>query len=384
MLAAGSRQAGNVVDSLEYVPGTAVWGALATAFVIDKGGRLRGTDRQRFDELFHGQGLRFGNLYPCHLEAGDRLFPSLPIPRSALTCRSSPGFQLDEAPSAGNEDLSHGVADSLLLGVSRHGKCERCDGRCEPLDGFYCVTKKRQEAYPGREAGVRSVVPRMRSTMHNKIEDTTGLTERGNLFGLTSLESGQYLSGMISVPEAANIDGVWPEEQWFPIVLGKGKSKQGTAVAHIEEVAAEVALRDLWDQTLKDRLSNIQELSFTLTLISDAIVMDNWLLFHVGISPLLAEWSRLCGAKEIEQVKAFTGYRRFSGWSGIDRRPRGEQAALIKGSCFHLKVVGADPNKLANLLTNVETEGIGFRRNEGFGSVLINDSFHRLVQELVV
>jgi hypothetical protein len=71
------------------------------------------------------------------------------------------------------------------------------------------------------------------------------------------------------------------------------------------------------------------------------------------------------------------------GWQTAHRLPKERDMAITAGSVFLFSVSrSVDEGKLKKALKRWEDEGIGWRRSEGFGQVLICDPWH-LTQEMV-
>jgi hypothetical protein len=94
---ATSRAVGNVQESLDFIRGTLLRGALAKIWIKCNNKKAD----NEFKEIFTGDNVAFGNLY---FEGAN------PIPFSALTCKYYPGFKGD----SNKNGVKHGVFDILL------------------------------------------------------------------------------------------------------------------------------------------------------------------------------------------------------------------------------------------------------------------------------
>lgn len=138
---AKKRNVGNVIETLDYIPGSTIRGALADLFLKKFGGYVNETktwankkNEEIFNALFISARSRFGN---CYIR-GTRL-----IPLTASSCKYSPGFNNGHVG-----DVEHGVFDQLQkisiyeLNAKRNDLLDICQfGECKaPLDrfsGFY-------------------------------------------------------------------------------------------------------------------------------------------------------------------------------------------------------------------------------------------------------
>ena len=74
----------------------------------------------------------------------------------------------------------------------------------------------------------------------------------------------------------------------------------------------------------------------------------------------------------VERAAAAT--RRVDGWSGTWGLPREQAIAIASGSVYHLHC-GGDVVRFQERLKELESDGIGLRRNEGFGWVAVNPAW---------
>lgn len=125
-------------ETLDYVPGNALLGALAEIH------RSSGSASNQFADFFLSGAVQYANLYPAKFEAKalQRVeLPVLPLPRTARSCKRFEGFRFDSC---------HGVTDALiqllLFELSDQTNCQvmeevmKCPSCFEPLNelpGFY-------------------------------------------------------------------------------------------------------------------------------------------------------------------------------------------------------------------------------------------------------
>ena len=127
---------------------------------------------------------------------------------------------------------------------------------------------------------------------------------------------------------------------------------------------------------MKEFLSDSRETYFALTLNSDAILVDRFLRF---VSPLNENilYDYFPEDLTFELVDSYCSTRIVQGWSNIHKLPKENDLALIKGSTFLYKIErGTDKQRLINYFTHIETNGIGERKAEGFGEVIVCHPFH--------
>ena len=134
---------------------------------------------------------------------------------------------------------------------------------------------------------------------------------------------------------------------------------------------------------LPTRVQNTNNI--VLTLLSDAIVTDQWGRFERGFE---ATWLRreLCLPAGASVEIAFENHQQccFSAVRSIDTfnvklgLPRARDSALTAGSSVRLTFASISLPELQKLLEKAEYRGIGLRRDEGFGRVAFN---HPIYQE---
>jgi hypothetical protein len=116
----------------------------------------------------------------------------------------------------------------------------------------------------------------------------------------------------------------------------------------------------------------------SLTLVSDAIVVDERLRFRPALD--VQDLERECPALKgwiVRLEKAATTSRAISGWHGGAGLPRPDDLGIAMGSAF-LYLCKEDTNQapLVEALEQLEAYGIGCRRVEGYGRVVVCAPWH--------
>lgn len=384
LMLSGSHEVGNVNTSLDYITGTSLRGACAARFLQNA------EINDSFYQLFCSDDVRFENLYPAYVKLNEsRLpdyFPSQPIPLSARTCKGYSGFY-DPV-----EEDQHGVTDTLC--EWNQGKnCGVCDAPLENFEGFYYRAGTDRDWNSPRLVTVNSLM-----TMHNEIEDRTQRSEDGALFTFDGKDRWQVFIGNIyfmdeqATDDCATFKKVLQfEKGGEPLMVSIGKRRSGgRGLISVElSVGEDTAFppRDViyedFDQrfdeyVLRSEMNNDDNgVSFTITLFSDAIVTDKWLRSKTALTTeVLAEELQLENADDLELMKPFFSASRIvSGWNDAHKLQKVDDIAIKKGASFRYRFKG-DKQDIYEKLRKLEKDGIGFRRNEGFGRVIINHPFH--------
>ena len=120
---------------------------------------------------------------------------------------------------------------------------------------------------------------------------------------------------------------------------------------------------------------------FSVDLQSDAILTaeDGWQQSMVLTAPILQKMTG-CNT-HIELVRSFSNYDYVSGWNTAWGLPKEIDLATRIGSVFVFHT--SDIESWKQHLKELEDNGIGNRREEGFGQILICDPFHLRMREQV-
>ena len=193
---------------------------------------------------------------------------------------------------------------------------------------------------------------------------------------LSHLERGQTFTAQWSVADEARaaLERLVPDEGVL-LRLGKAKSRQGG------EVRLRLTKIELSEKSRTDRIDTLQAAAqklggrlagkkvVSITLLSPAIVVDEFLRSRSWIEPedvgLSGDWAPAAWFSELVCI---------SGWHAAARMPRSEDWAMAAGSCFLF--AGTGTQDLAEWMGELEENGIGERRDQGFGEVRCCDEFH--------
>jgi CRISPR-associated Csx10 family RAMP protein len=139
--------------------------------------------------------------------------------------------------------------------------------------------------------------------------------------------------------------------------------------------------------------------AFCLTLPTGAILVDDLLRYAwdpanmVGWLPRLPDIDdqRAILDREPSHVEegrlwaltSNTRQERIRGWNSAHGLPRQDEWGVERGAVYGYWFEGDGASRAALMLRldRLQSEGIGLRRNEGFGAISISDEFHRLYHE---
>lgn len=415
MLYVGAQKpyGGNFMESWSHLPGGIVRGAVAHFLLAQC---PQGEDQQRdhhrcpereecrFYQLF-GSGdsteIIFTHGYPQDV-LGERTWT---LPATARSCKHQPGFRPDEQREARERPGKrprerHGAFDILLSQLAYEElqprmlvwkarcPCPGCGGRIDRFSGFYHRLHEegyRQVASPRKGRLLRAAINRRRNTAEDEM-----------LYSLEAIEAGQLLAGSLILPrqKRALVEEALCETL-LTLPLGGGGSR-GLGRVELKEIKEaerpdldplpkrlEQFNRALEEQrALYSRFDPREPLQtgkyfFTIDFQSEAILVDRFGRRCTILSPELL-WGVLGLTGKLpqpERVRSYTSPIYLGGWSTAWRMPKEVMLGVSAGSLFVYGVEEVTEELLASL-EQAEQQGLGERREEGLGRVVVCDPFH--------
>lgn len=310
-------ETGNLVRSFAYVPGSVFRGALAAAWIREKGTPNRATpsDRQEFLTLFEGS-IHYGPLLPQNARVAAL---------SELRCKYAP----KPSCSAFVSDLATRLRRDISPPPTA---CPSCDG---PL-----------EAGKGEIRGVELVES---TRVALTAGDETAVD--GQLYGRLGLPSQTVLAGRIRG------DHAWLRARSGSYLrLGGTLSVSGSAKVTLE-ACPQPAPQPRSDGVVCIRLS------------SPGIFVDD--ATRPQLDPREDELKERLGSVAVQIERRWVRPVLVGGWHAASHLPKPmEHAASLGSTWWILPSRPVGPDALARL----EAEGLGLRRTEGFGSLCVNPS----------
>ncbi|MEM3563790.1 MAG: RAMP superfamily CRISPR-associated protein [Candidatus Jordarchaeaceae archaeon] len=366
LLIADRSESGNRYHTNTYIPGYTFLGSLAWRAAE----RCDLSDKavyENFIRLFRRGGVKVSPLYPA-FKLNDNVYSSIPSPQDFLTCKLNPEFQVQ----------GHGV-EGFATHMEEPESCEICGTPLEPIVKFLPIREKPETITVGLEA----IDVALREEMHITIKPETGITEKGVLFGYVSLESGQYFNGCLEVEDwinFANFMGIDTNNKdiTFELRVGKAFSRGHGRIKvwlHPEDNPENIFL----GKPLEERVTDLTQ-PITMTLITDTILLDNWGRFLNTLDKGLLE--KLLGV-EVEVINTYVKPKNIDGFNTHIGLPKWRDTAIIAGSSIGFKI--KNPNNrdtLLKRLKEIEREGVGMRREEGFGRVAFNHPIYSKNKEV--
>ena len=372
--------------------GTVVRGALASSY-LQRHGRADETFKRLFlDEV----ACRFGPLDP-----GPRVFPL-----TAASCK--------------HDGLGHALVDQLWFRAAQHHaigrvsgaainpwlECSQCAADLKPQDGFWRAdggTLYEMRVEPDHVAA------------HVGIDRSTATAADEMFFTLEAIApSGKEtdLYGWIQANDAAlgALERLLHEEDGR-VSMGHARTRgYGDVVLRLEHARASEDATSMmqrwnkWSCALSDFLASAPDsvrecqpdrLYFALSFPTGAVIVDRFLRYSVDpavmidwLPPMSAAGNAFplegrpvrqldsCGA--VRWIAAVTRHERLRGWNAAHGLPRQDDWAVARGAVYLYCFEGAQSERepLIERLESLTGDGIGLRRNEGFGVVDVCDEFH--------
>ena len=394
-----ARSLGAGMETLPYIPGTALRGALAAAFLAADDAAT-----PSFRLLF--EGTRFNNLYPAGVTATTA---SVPLPLSSVTCSHLPGFLADGGHGVGGlllpAEAARLSAEAAIVpgGASVATRSPTIDVdallRCRS-----CPDERRRLPVPGTvpwggycawHDGTPHLAP-----VHNAaaIERQAAGRDGPQQQVVTvrqTLPSGQQFSGEVIFPdnETAELVTQLLGRQEHQLWVGAGRSR-GLGAIRVASSAVSIPSDDLVQRqhaltkALEERCQRTgvplpdDRWYVTLTLRSAALVPDAFGRWQqsIGADTLMQESGLPAGAWQLRQ--AYVAQLPIEGWNAALGLPKPDAVAIAAGSCWLFRVQGVSVDELSAALQRLQDNGIGERRPEGYGVIGICDPLHWQVQEL--
>ena len=378
--------------------GTLVRGALASIYL-----QQHGEADDRFRRLFLDErACRFGPLDPA----------SQVFPLTAVSCK--------------RQGLRHALADQLWFRVAQHHMaghvsaetdsawrgCERCKREKRETD------LKAQEGFWQEDRGRLLEIKgdRRQVAAHVGIDRRTGTAADAVFYTLEALApSGREadLHGWIKADDdALDVLRRLLHEEDARISIGRARTRGygdmrmqlGDPIPE-EVLQAQVERWNRWSEDLVDFLGapplGVPGLApdgfyFALSFPVGAVLVDRFLRYTLDPAdmigwlpsmptvtaafPLSSRPVRSLGSGgAVRWIAAVTRHERLRGWNAAHGLPRQDEWVVARGATYVYRFEGTpgERDSLHERLASLGEDGMGLRRNEGFGVVTVCDEFHR-------
>ena len=380
----GRKPTGQVIEAVQHIRGGLLRGAVADAWLAAS---ESGEPDADFKELFLGEcaGL-FRNCYPG----------SSVLPATAFGCKDFGGL-----PTADGEK-KHGVFDTLLerlvsekADLLYDPKCPHCgddEGRVEAQKGFYTQSNGSDEKRAlNTRLLTRVAINRQRKVAADELlynlNAVDWLSTDGKNSKNVSLDgSARIPSGLVCKvadtlqKEVRRLGG--GSSRGLGRVCVKVENRDDTDSLEKRICDFNTELEKVWDAYSCLPHVNIEAFDggyFSVALQSDAILEQDWQRRMVITKEMLQEMAD-CTA-DVKLIRSFASYDYVSGWNAAWGLPKETELATCMGSVFVFRT--PDIDAWIPALRHLEKIGVGSRREEGFGQILVCDPFHLRTREQI-
>ncbi|MFN8578244.1 MAG: RAMP superfamily CRISPR-associated protein [Candidatus Sericytochromatia bacterium] len=357
----------NFPSCSDYISGSLLRGALAGQYI-------REYEEDDFFNSVFPENTIFGNLYPVN-ENITSFFPS-----SAVSCK--------------RYGLEHGVKDNLFI-FSAQELFFNKNHSLKNLEKSYCCNNKntcnhdlkpQTGFYYKKDNSIKTVKVEKQVHIHTGINRDTGNVQEGIFYSLEEIspyytdknnEKFKLLfEGEISIKEnhIEKFKNFCSENEFF-MGSDKSRGKGRVKISSIEEITTSNDLNERlnhfnlkYQEYLKKNfnLDYSNDFFFSLDFTSDSILLDKFLRYSY-LSLEMEKFNLIFQSVSSLNIK---------GWNSLWGLPKETEIAVKKGSCYLFSIPKSDINSLKEILTHWEENGLGLRKNEGFGKVLISNPFH--------
>jgi CRISPR-associated protein Csx10 len=235
------------------------------------------------------------------------------------------------------------------------------------------------EGFWTKESGcVRFYKEKRRINIHNRRDRTKGrssqTTGEGEIFRYDAIDAGQTFQAVI-LCEEINTDLLKLLEESENLWLG---GSQSAGYGHTQ--ITDIQLHDNWNEV--DSPDNRTEHeNLTITLLSDLILRDEWGQYAVippspqqVSAPLTSTLEKVLkrilelDSIQLKPKESFTSSTLIGGFNRKWGLPLPQVPALAAGSVFVFENIEITPEQIQQL----EAEGLGERRIDGFGRIAVN------------
>jgi len=352
----------NISLSHDYLPGSSLLGMFAGLYIQkhlpdEKKKTLAHTDED-FATLFLSGKLRFLNGYPLSRDKQR----TLPIPRSILT------------PKRRSSDYFETLFEEQKADDPKKTEVEKKAGQDDrpntPKAGF-CLMKYNS----GRLDFERPEIKKTYHFHHRRTDQLAGRNVDGTIFNYEALEKDQaFGASLIGDAETVKLFQAKFGSDKRGARLGRSKN---TEYGQVEIEWKTAAVNECLSQ------KEIEGDSFVITLLSDAILLNEYgqsevsvKVFAENLTRLLAKFEITLAKNQLQVEKHFLQSTVTENYVGIWKARKPSMSAFTMGSCFRFSLnpalKAAQETKLVEALSHLQNEGIGIRRNEGLGRVAVN------------
>lgn len=320
----------NTVSTYDYIPGTTILGIFAGKYISKYNlGNSANTD-ENFRKIFLDGVIKFSNCYIIGKNTEYEMYP-LPKALNHHKRKSDKFFNyLNDKSSDCIKEENKNISDF------------------KSATGYGIIIEK--------NIYTKNVSKGL--NFHHKRDKSTGSTEKGMIFNYEYIKPGTVFHGELtgSKEYLETLKETIIENE----ILRAGRSKSAQY--------GEIILK--WNGDISEVIYNEKKTGNTVsratTLISDLIIYNEYGMPSTDYGDLEKYLKKASGSGDLKVRKMYLYQDNFENYVSHWKLKKPLEACFAKGSCFIIE--GIDENKL----NEWETNGIGERTGEGFGSIKVD------------
>lgn len=342
--------------SYSYIPGSMVRGGVIGRYLKQHGLQELDLDNDEVKRLFfNANSTKYLNAYLLSNE-GKR---TLPVARSWFK---------DKDAELTDEFLEIRICD---FGIEKNDELENP----KFIGESFCIKKSDSITLykEKRKINIHNQRDRKqgRSTQIRGNPQTNQLQGKGQIFRYEAIDIGQSFQAVIICSNDADANLLISLLQKSEDIWLGGSQTAGYGYLKINNIK----IVDNWDEVHVSPNNRTERDFFTVTLLSDLILRDEWGQYAI-IPPSAHNTTSAPVKQEIEKIlnvklKPLISYTSSTLLGGFNRKwglPIPQVTAFAAGSVFTFEALDINPDAIRD----IEAKGIGERRNEGFGRIAIN------------
>lgn len=336
----------NTVDSLSYIPGSTLRGALASKYLHNNNLDTSSAHKDAgFYRLFLSQQLRYENAYQVQYD-GHKPVYLRPFPYCFQVKKSYE----DEFVNAFVPEAAFEPENKIKRGYYDHKNIYKI---------YFSSGPQRERNFHMSRNGADGTRTDLR--LH-------GTSDGGTIFHYEALQKGQdfhaSIRGDIELLQEL-FDGVMGQGNTLQLRLGRSRQVQYGGVELSRGELREIEHSD-WD---KDG-------ELLIELDSPAIILNGFGFPEVSPQIMGEYWQEITECQVTISSSIFRP-ERSEGFVRVWQNHRPSQLAFAAGSCFKLSIPPSEEEKFKQKMPYIMERGIGERCNEGYGRISIIPELNR-------
>ena len=364
----GSQLVGNHIETASWISGNTLRGTLAANYNGLK-------DNDQFLNLFCRGKVTFHGLFPLPSDKSQRedflsnnKFPYR-ISLSTFSCKYQPWTNSHNRHSFVNKVKHNNII-----------KCESCDAplkQTKTPDFYYCNGNQKEPIKQNNEVYLYHGTDRKtHRAMNEQLYSFTSIPDGEGFLGWLSGSKDDLNNLLQQLKTSIHADN-FENHLMIPLYIGKGKKRRGylnTKIFPVQDGDPNFI------NNIKPTYESIYKNNNKIIVVLQTPAICNNALFCVNNTLTVADiFTDIENVVKIKKPE-FSALTLVEGWSGIHRLPRRPEYALAAGSTFVFKynkdLHNSEKDKLTKGLMEelfkIQKDGIGERKLEGYGQIVIN------------